>query len=572
MKNIKLGGQTIPLIDYAVGAAAILGIRDSGKTVTAKGIAEQLIENGVPVVVFDAVGKWRFLKLESPEGGKSYKVVVVGGRDPDLPLNPHSVVEVIRAALKERIPIIVDLFDPQLSKKDWKSIVKSAVKTIHYENDGSPIHIFLEEAAEFVPQKIIDFDVYAEIEKCARMGGNNGVGITLINQRSQELNKAVLEQCTTLILGQQIGNKAIEAIGKWVERLDSEIENAVLHSLPKLKAGQAWVWTRQSPDKPLLNQFPMCRSYHPDRRTQTKAIKELGYKTSDISGFISQMSAAIPKVIEQAKSNDPAELRKEITRLNRELLKAMPVVKTETKEVSVLTDADRKMITRAEDYCVEVMTAMEKETAKIVDAIRDMRQFFEKIRAKIPATIPWKQIPPGLEKRYQMAQPVTKPVTHENANGETIAGGARRMLIALAQRPQGLNDKQIGVRAGMSSKSGTFGTYLGRLRSLNYIDGERSHITITEDGIRALGDYRPLPTGKDLMLYWLEYLGQSGAGRMLAVLAEKYPDTVTADELGQLADMESSSGTFGTYLGKLRTLELIEGKRDALKASDELFE
>jgi len=43
MKDILIGSIKVPLIDYAVGAAAVLGIRDSGKTVTAKGIAEQLI-------------------------------------------------------------------------------------------------------------------------------------------------------------------------------------------------------------------------------------------------------------------------------------------------------------------------------------------------------------------------------------------------------------------------------------------------------------------------------------------------------------------------------------------------
>lgn len=43
-REIQIGKVSVPLADYAVGAAAILGIRDSGKTVTAKGIAEQLID------------------------------------------------------------------------------------------------------------------------------------------------------------------------------------------------------------------------------------------------------------------------------------------------------------------------------------------------------------------------------------------------------------------------------------------------------------------------------------------------------------------------------------------------
>lgn len=47
MKTIKIGNASVPLADYAIGAAAVLGIRDSGKTVTSKGLAEQLIDSGV---------------------------------------------------------------------------------------------------------------------------------------------------------------------------------------------------------------------------------------------------------------------------------------------------------------------------------------------------------------------------------------------------------------------------------------------------------------------------------------------------------------------------------------------
>src|SRR5438128_12019677 len=63
LKSIHIGNVTVPIVDYAVGASAVLGIRDSGKTVTSKGIAEQLLDNGVPIIVFDAVGKWRWMKV-----------------------------------------------------------------------------------------------------------------------------------------------------------------------------------------------------------------------------------------------------------------------------------------------------------------------------------------------------------------------------------------------------------------------------------------------------------------------------------------------------------------------------
>jgi hypothetical protein len=41
--------------------------------------------------------------------------------------------------------------------------------------------------------------------------------------------------------------------------------------------------------------------------------------------------------------------------------------------------------------------------------------------------------------------------------------------------------------------------------------------------------------------------------------------------LGERADISSRSGTFSTYLSKLRGLELVEG-RGELRASAELFD
>jgi hypothetical protein len=49
-----------------------------------------------------------------------------------------------------------------------------------------------------------------------------------------------------------------------------------------------------------------------------------------------------------------------------------------------------------------------------------------------------------------------------------------------------------------------------------------------------------------------------------------YPKALTRAELGVAASLSDRSGTFDTYLSRLRTLELIEG-RGELRASEELF-
>ena len=143
------------------------------------------------------------------------------------------------------------------------------------------------------------------------------------------------------------------------------------------------------------------------------------------------------------------------------------------------------------------------------------------------------------------------------------------MLIALAQRPQGLTNAQIGVRAGLSSKSGTFATYLGRARAQGWVADNGQTRVITDAGLDALGSFDALPEGQELAAYWIVELG-GGASRMLQALVDVYPDALTNAEIGERAGISSASGTFATYMGKLRSLELVTG-RGQVQASTELF-
>jgi hypothetical protein len=126
------------------------------------------------------------------------------------------------------------------------------------------------------------------------------------------------------------------------------------------------------------------------------------------------------------------------------------------------------------------------------------------------------------------------------------------------------------VRARLSSTSGTFDTYLSRARQAGWVEGDRARLTITRAGLAALGRFTPLPTGRELLEHWLQELGQSGAARMLSALAEVYPRALSKAALGQAANISSTSGTFDTYLSRLRRLELVEGKTE-LRANEELF-
>ena len=310
--HIKIGSVEMPLNDFVVSRNAILGITKSGKTFTAKGVAEQLLELKVPIIVFDAIGMWRFLKVPSGKhGGKGFPIVVAGGAQPDLPLNPTTAPQIVRAAISQGISLVIDLYDPKLSKADWRQIVQDCFRILLFENKGLR-HIFLEEAAEYVPQKVMDGQTYAEVEKLARMGGNASLGITFINPRAQELNKAVLELCDNIILLRQRGTHAIDSLEKQMDKLSPDMAREIAKTMPNMTQGDCWVFTENG-DKPTRTRSHQIKSFHPDRRNP-ELNKVIGAAVNT-EQFVTALSGALEKVLQEAKANDPAELKREIARL-----------------------------------------------------------------------------------------------------------------------------------------------------------------------------------------------------------------------------------------------------------------
>lgn len=256
---------SVDAVDYASRANAILGIRDSGKTYTGTKIAEQLFDAGIPFFAFDPIGRWRFLRSPG-KGGAGFPVVVAGGVAPDLPLTPENAPELVRAAMRSGVSMVIDLYSIGLSKAAWRAIVRNSIDTILYEGDGhGQRHVFLEEAAEFIPQHVRDGNTYAAVEKLARMGGNVGVGVTLINQRAEEVNKAVLELCDNLLLHRQRGKNSLLSLRKWLEAGNVSPPREITDTLADLPTGQCWAWFKDV-GRPRLIKIARKRSFDPDRR------------------------------------------------------------------------------------------------------------------------------------------------------------------------------------------------------------------------------------------------------------------------------------------------------------------
>lgn len=503
-----------------------------------------------------------------------------------------------------------------------------------YQRQGEkrrPIMQVIDEVARFAPQVVRAGDM--DVAKCmgaiavlVEEGRNVGVGVTLVTQRSARLNKDVAELADCMIAFRTLGPNSVRAVLDWLgEHVEKDRLKGIASSLRELPRGSALVVSPGWLEFEGIVAMRMRRTF--DSSKTPEAGKQLRVSGTGANPDLEKYRERMAAVVERAKEDDPKELKKQVADLRRELERVgkgqdraegnekanhaenielrtrVSVLEKQlaAKSSSVLKPSDlsrlEKIVMRAEavfekyDAAVSrhhqaYQTALEgfTKTSKAASsaAIAALVDLRAKIKTPVPApAFPKAALAPAFPKpRPAPIKPIasngharTKASASSATNGSATVGvgGLRRMLVALAQCPQGLTKRQIGIRAGLSSKSGTFATYLGRARSEKWIIDRNDIRCITEAGLAALGDFDPLPTGPQLAQYWLGELGNSGAARILRVLVDAYPETLDDATVGVRAGLSSKSGTYATYCGKLRGLELIEGGRGAKRASEELF-
>ncbi len=564
---ITLGpGFTLP-DDAVTQTYGLLGKRGVGKTETAVVLAEELLDRGHQVVIIDPVGVWWGLRA-SADGtkGGGYPVLIMGGEHGDIPLEANAGKLVADFVVSKGASVVLDVGN--FGKAEQGRFVADFLERL-YQKNRAPLQVIIDEADAFAPQRMNPgvLRTFGAVDTAVRRGRARGLGITLITQRSAALNKDVLTQIEVLIAFRTIAPQDRAAIEAWVEvHADRPQAKDMISTLAVLKVGEAWVWSPSWLER--LSRVQVRRRRTFDSSATPKAGQKRITPKSVTPVDVEQFRTELASLVQRADEEDPKRLRARIALLEREL-KAKPAELPRTieipVEVSILTPTARQLLetvgTEMAAFNAHIMTMLKAPSAFPPMTEEGRSRDAAVSRTVSPAPAPSVHTAPRGAARRPAA-----------GSGDPAVGngGLRRMLIALAQRPSGLNRQQLGVRAGMSSRSGTFSTYLGKARQSDWVTG-RDTLYITADGIDALGSYEPLPEGRELLQYWLSELGQSGAARMLRVLADAHPRAMTNEALGDAAEISHKSGTFSTYLGKLRKLELVEG-RGELMASAELFD
>jgi hypothetical protein len=542
----------------------VLGKTGAGKSSALRHVVEHLLDHKKRVCIIDPKGDWWGLK--SSDDGKSagYPVIAFGDfkneKASDVPINAQSGKHVAELITSGNRPAIIGFRGWMTSHmvQFWIDFASG----IFNANSGE-LYLVGDEFHNFAPKgKIMD----PQAGKCLHwsnrlLSEGRGLGIVCLiaSQRPQKVHNDTLTSCETLIAMRVVHAADRGALEDWIKGCgDKDRGKEVLNSLASMPRGEAFVWSPEIDFGPKQIQFPMFETFDSFAPPQLqKKISERGWADVDLNEVKEKMSA----VIEEQKANDPRELKKQIAHLKSEMAKvpkqvaSEPNIEVHTKEVPILKDSQLSRLEKVAQGLAQLAHAI-ISTAKQATANKLAAH-----RQVVPRHGPPNPIPKA------PPRPIP-PITGNNGN-TPLGKCERSILSALAQYPQGRSSTQVAILTGYSGTSGGFNNSLSRLRSNGYIT-RGAPVQITEEGLRALGDWEPLPTGQELLRRWLGRLSKCERS-ILQTLAANYPNALSNEELGEATGYSSSSGGFNSSLSRLRTLELIE-RGQPIKISEDFYQ
>jgi hypothetical protein len=419
-------------------------------------------------------------------------------------------------------------------------------------------HVFIEEAAEFAPQRVgpDQGQVYAEIEKLARMGGNSRLGYTLINQRAEEVNKAVLELCDNLFLHRQKGRNSLTALSKWLDIADVKDHRAIIDSLPNLPTGECWAWMAGTA-RPVHTKVPAKNSLHPDRRVMRGDGDIKAKPAVDVGAFVSSMRSSLGKIEAEAKANDPAALKRRIAELER-------LGKPQGASHADLSAAEQRGYDRGSQSARAAVAEALRGAATSADVLAAMLRGLEQTAQQTPKATVTASPARAAPRPVVSAVPISRPPAAGLAD---LPRGEIAVLSACIQYPDGLRREQLTVLTGY--RRSTRDAYIQRLRERGYLETIGDKVTATADGVAALPDAKPLPVGAELQEFWTARL-PDGERKILSVLIEAYPQGIAREALDGATGFRRS--TRDAYLQRLSAKELVSQlSRGEVRASEQLF-
>lgn len=561
---------------------AVLGKTRAGKSSTMRLLVEDLLDRKMPVGIVDPKGDWWGLKLSASGKSAGYPIVIFGGEHADVPLSPRAGAQVAELIATGNRPYLIDMKGWMVGDRtrfwiDFSSTLFKLTKGLRW--------LVVDEVHNFAPKgKIMDPDAGKALHWTNRLASEGlGMGLHMIfaSQRPQKVHNDTLTSAETLIAKRVIHPRDRDAVAEWIDGCgDLALGKKVLAGLAGLDRSEGWVWSPEIGFGPELVRFPMFSTYDSFAPQDAKTAAALkGWASVDLEDVRTKLAA----VIEEAKANDPKALRAEVARLQSDIKKlSVPTTNQPSTQVIEAKAYGAGVV----DGYARAIEGVKSELANTVSAIDAFEPAFKNLRAAAGQVEHWTKNPPKpmvmapprtvLAGLLPTSAPAKPPQAAPRAPTQTLNGTLEKPLQTILNAivwwhvlgVEAPSHAQVAFIAGYSHKSGTWATYLSKLRSTGLIDG-RGNLGLTADGRALAQDPDVPPSGEQLRAVVLAKV-DGPLKRIIAPILEAYPNGLSHAAAGERAGYSPSSGTWATYLSKLRSLDLIEG-RGELKAQGWLF-
>lgn len=529
---------------------AFLGRTGSGKTYAAQKLAEEMYRARAQFIALDPVGKWYALRLLADGKSPGLAIPVFGGLHGDIPLEPTGGKLMADVIVDRGISAVVDVsqFESDAQKARFMTDFGNR---FFFRKKAAPsaVHLFIEEAQEFVPQhpqrdEALMLHAWTRLQK---LGRNFGIGSSLISQRPQEVNKKVLNLTEVLFVFQLTGPQERKAVAWWIE--EKGIEDDIAAELPKLQRGCPHVWSPGWLQVSRVIRVGLKETFDASSTPKVGSRQDVrDLAPIDLARLQKDMAATI----ERAKQEDPRELRKQVADLRAEVARlqaATPATRIESVKVPVVTERDLSRLETAITRLDALRDRMAQQQQVVVSEVGILAQILKTVSDhRPPAASPAAPIgaPPLL--RARPASAGGGPSKRETTRVIPDRPHQRILDTILMLETRGIEARRESVARWMRihPNGGRFNRSLADLRQIKLVTG----LTLTKAGLQHA---QLLGTGVEAALAALKDDSQR---RMLgAILEAKAP--LSKDELAERLGIHPNGGRFNRNLAWLRDMGLI---------------
>ncbi len=593
-------GFALPL-DLVTEATAIVATRGAGKSSASAVIVEEAFAARVQCVVFDRTGVYWGLRSSAAGDQPGLPIYVLGGPHGDAPLEPHAGVLIADLVVDSGHSFVLDLSD--FSKSAAVRFAADFLERLYDRkaNARTSLLLVMDEAHFYAPQtprggfKGESAKLMGAMEDVVGLGRSRGLGVVLTTQRTQALNKAVLDLIETLLVMRMLSPRARQAVKDWIQEKHEDDERGVIPSLDSLPTGTAWVWSplRGVLEKVTLRRIRTFDSYATPTPGQAR-VEPTARRELDLDALGEQIRATA----ERAKENDPGELRRRLAVTEAELQKSRESGADlhrlleqerarEPEPVAVYTIGDLDALWKLVQAAVaagEALTAELGEVARpLAEAILQAKEAAERApradRTARERPGPSRPVEPrdrgsvGTSAAASPALALVQPPDAVRPAG-VVGPAQQKILDALAWwrvlRVYEPTLGQVAFVVGNHPRSKGFTNNLGSLSTAGLIQRGPGVVALTGEGLAVAGAPRDRPTEAEYQEMIYAQVGGKRAD-ILRYLIARHDDDVPVDELAEHMGYHPRSKGFTNNLGSLSGLGLVARSPGRVRASDLCF-